>query len=72
MPRGDTKPLAKELIARFGSFAGVLAADREALRDAGLDDAAIAAAPQRARSIGCASCAAEIAREAGDRSMADG
>ena len=31
--RGDTKPLAKALIARFGSFAGVMAADRNALLD---------------------------------------
>lgn len=32
IPRLDTKPLAKALIARFGSFAGVLAAPPEALR----------------------------------------
>jgi DNA repair protein RadC len=31
-PRQDTKPLAKTLITRFGSFAGVIGADREALR----------------------------------------
>jgi DNA repair protein RadC len=43
IPRKDTKPLAKELIAHFGSFAAVLAANREALSDAGLKDAAIAA-----------------------------
>jgi DNA repair protein RadC len=30
-PRGDVKPLAKSLLARFGSFAGVLGAAREAL-----------------------------------------
>jgi DNA repair protein RadC len=30
-PRGDMKPLAKALIARFGSLAGVLGADRDAL-----------------------------------------
>src|SRR6185437_11638496 len=30
-PRGDTKPIAKALIARFGSLAGVLGAEREAL-----------------------------------------
>ncbi len=30
-PRGDTKPLAKALIARFGSLAGVLGAERDAL-----------------------------------------
>jgi DNA repair protein RadC len=32
-PRGDTKPLAKELIKRFGGFAGVFGADKEALLD---------------------------------------
>jgi DNA repair protein RadC len=42
IPRKDTKPLAKALIARFGSFAAVLSANREALSDAGLKDAAIA------------------------------
>jgi DNA repair protein RadC len=42
IPRKDTKPLAKELIAHFGSFAAVLSANREALSDAGLKDAAIA------------------------------
>ena len=30
-PRGDTKPLAKALLKRFGSLAGVLGADTEAL-----------------------------------------
>jgi DNA repair protein RadC len=30
-PQGDTKPLAKALIRRFGSFAGVLGAERDAL-----------------------------------------
>ena len=29
IPRGDVKPLAKQLIARFGSFAGVLGATVE-------------------------------------------
>jgi DNA repair protein RadC len=32
-PRGDMKPLAKQLIARFGSFAEVLAAPRERLAE---------------------------------------
>lgn len=32
MPRGDVKPLAKRLIARFGSFGGVLAAGPQALK----------------------------------------
>ncbi|WP_328774476.1 RadC family protein [Elioraea tepida] len=31
MPRGDTKPLAKALINRYGSFANVLAAPKQAL-----------------------------------------
>jgi DNA repair protein RadC len=31
MPKGDTKPLAKALINRFGSFAAVLAAPQQAL-----------------------------------------
>ena len=30
-PRGDTKPLAKALLKRFGTLAGVLSADAEAL-----------------------------------------
>lgn len=32
IPRGDVKPLAKQLLARFGSLGGVLAAAPEALR----------------------------------------
>ena len=32
-PRGDTKPTAKALIARFGSLAGVLNADHHALAE---------------------------------------
>lgn len=43
-PRKDTKPLAKALIRRFGSLAGVLAADEPALRGVGdMGDAKIAA-----------------------------
>lgn len=42
MPRRDVKPLAKALIARFGSFAEVVAARAERLREIdGLGDAAI-------------------------------
>ena len=42
MPRRDVKPLAKSLIARFGSFAEVLAARPERLREiTGLGDATI-------------------------------
>ncbi len=43
-PRGDVKPLAKTLIKTFGSFAGVLRADVEALRKVEqVGEAAIAA-----------------------------
>jgi len=42
--RGDTKPLAKDLIARFGSFAEVLSADTDdLLAVAGLGEAGVAA-----------------------------
>ena len=44
LPRGDTKPLAKELIAHFGSYAEVLSADADALREVpGVGDAVVAA-----------------------------
>jgi DNA repair protein RadC len=42
-PRGDVKPLAKDLLDRFGGFAELLSADAEALADAGLGLAGIAA-----------------------------
>jgi DNA repair protein RadC len=42
-PRGDVKPLAKDLLARFGGFAELLSADAEALAAAGLGLAGIAA-----------------------------
>ena len=42
-PRGDTKPLAKTLIDRFGSFAGVINAPKEALLGIdGVGEAALA------------------------------
>ena len=42
MPRRDLKPLAKSLIARFGSFAGTVSARPERLREIeGLGEAAI-------------------------------
>ena len=41
-PQGDTKPLAKDLIQHFGSFAAVLSADRAELADFGLRDPTIA------------------------------
>jgi DNA repair protein RadC len=44
IPRRDVKPLAKDLITRFGSLAGVLSADVEKLRQIkGLGDGAVAA-----------------------------
>ena len=42
-PRGDVKPLAKDLLERFGGFAELLSADAEALAAAGLGLAGIAA-----------------------------
>jgi DNA repair protein RadC len=42
-PRGDVKPLAKDLLDRFGGFAELLSADAEALAGAGLGPAGIAA-----------------------------
>ena len=41
IPRRDVKPLAKQLIERFGSFGAVIGAARSALDDAGLGDSAI-------------------------------
>ena len=44
IPRRDVKPLAKTLIARFGSFAAVLSADQAALEKIdGVGEAAVAA-----------------------------
>ncbi|HEV2303463.1 MAG TPA: DNA repair protein RadC [Stellaceae bacterium] len=42
-PRGDVKPLAKELIDGFGGFAEVLSAEADALAAAGLGPAGVAA-----------------------------
>jgi DNA repair protein RadC len=54
-PRGDTKPLAKTLIKRFGSLSGVLAASRQELAAvASLGEASIAAlkiVPEAARRL---------------------
>jgi DNA repair protein RadC len=38
IPRRDVKPLAKQLLARFGGFAAVLNADLAALAEAGLSE----------------------------------
>ena len=43
-PRGDVKPLAKQLISQFGNFAGVVEASTEALKKVeGLGEAGLAA-----------------------------
>ena len=43
IPRRDTKPLAKQLISRFGSFAAVLAAEPNALQEVkGVGDGVVA------------------------------
>jgi DNA repair protein RadC len=42
-PRGDVKPLAKDLLDRFGGFAELLSAEADALAAAGLGIAGIAA-----------------------------
>ena len=42
LPRRDVKPLAKDLIAKFGSFAEVISAPEKRLREVkGLGDAAV-------------------------------
>jgi DNA repair protein RadC len=43
IPRRDTKPLARTLIAEFGSFGRLLGAEPEALKRAGLTEGMIAA-----------------------------
>ncbi len=44
MPRRDTKPLAKRLLARFKSFAAVIAAEPQALKEvSGVGDGVVAA-----------------------------
>lgn len=43
-PRADTKPIAKELLRKFGSFAEVISADADALRATkGIGDAGVVA-----------------------------
>ena len=42
IPRRDVKPLAKDLIKTFGSFAEVVAAPAERLKQTGLREAAVA------------------------------
>src|SRR5260221_11740609 len=63
--RGDTKPLAKALIARFGGFAGVFGADKEALMD--LPGMGEATAPRR---LAGRAPAPRIARPQGQRRSA--
>lgn len=61
-PRKDTKPLAKALIERFGSFAAVLGADREALIDVPGMGPALAARLLAVRSAGLRMLRAEVQR----------
>jgi DNA repair protein RadC len=42
-PRGDVKPLAKEVLDRFGGFAALMSASPDALSEAGLGLAGVAA-----------------------------
>jgi DNA repair protein RadC len=59
-PRTDTKPLAKALIARFGSLAGVLGAERDALLGVSGMGAASAAALLAVREAGRRLLRAEV------------
>ena len=62
-PRGDTKPLAKELLKRFGGLAGVLAASPEALLKAPGMGEASAAQLLAVRQAGLRLLRAEIAEK---------
>ena len=57
-PRGDTKPIAKALLKRFGSLAGVLSASRQELAgEAGLGETSVAVlkiVPEAARRLALA------------------
>jgi hypothetical protein len=61
--RGEVKPVAKALITKFGSFAAVLAGDRAALAEAGLNLAVIAAI-KAAREAGLRMMHAELQERA--------
>ena len=61
-PRGDTKPLAKALIARFGSLAAVLGAERGALLGVDGMGEASAAALLAVREAGVRLLRAEVLR----------
>ena len=67
IPRRDTKPVAKRLIERFGSFAEVVNAPPERLKEVkGIGDAAIthssSCAPARCASCRATSCSAPSSR----------
>jgi DNA repair protein RadC len=68
IPRRDTKPLAKELLARFKSFAEVIAASPEQLKEFGLSETAIAAL----KVVEAPSCAWRSARRSAARSCHHG
>jgi len=59
IPQRDLKPLAKSLLARFGSFAEVISAPKERLAEVkGLSDAAVVGS-RSCRPLRSASCAAK-------------
>ena len=61
IPRRDTKPVAKRLLERFGSFAEVVNAPPERLKEVkGVGDAAVTAAQARARRRAAPDAAASI------------
>jgi DNA repair protein RadC len=68
VPRRDVKPLAKDLLARFGSFAGVVHADSRALADVPGAGPAVAAAVK----IVEASCVRALKSEAAGRPVISG
>src|SRR6476660_3842581 len=54
IPRVDTKPMAKKLIAQFGGIGPLLAASAESLKREGLSEATVAALKSRRRPLfGC-------------------
>ncbi|MBV9199461.1 MAG: DNA repair protein RadC, partial [Alphaproteobacteria bacterium] len=58
-PRSDVKPIAKDLLERFGGFAELLSAEPDALAGAGLGPAGIAAL-KAAREVGLRALRSEL------------
>ena len=72
LPRGDTKPLAKRLIERFGGIGGVLGAEREALKQVEGVGPAVVHTLKLVEALGRAVAAGGRDRPAGHRLMAGG